>query len=82
LTPKSDSPTRLLERMSTRLPGSSARMRITMIVGKPNQSLCRPPRAALGRARATTSQPIAIAHGIDLLEGLGGGQLARRPMSG
>ena len=76
LTPKSDSPSRLLERMSMRLPlVPSARMRTTMSSWKPNQSVVstasRRPSAG---ARATTSQPIAIATRSTRLKASAGGR--------
>ena len=74
LTPRSDSPSRLLERMSTLLPAPSGRMRTTMSSRKPNQALVATAsmRPSAG-ARATTSQPIAIAAASTFLKASAGG---------
>ena len=73
LTPRSDSPSRLFDRMSTLLPVPSARMRMTMSSRKPNQALVATAsmRPSAG-ARATTSQPIAIAASSTFLKATAG----------
>ena len=74
LTPRSDSPTRLLERMSTRLPVPSGRMRTTMSSLKPNHALvAMASRRPSAGARATTSQSIAVATASTRLNASAGG---------